>query len=347
MALAFSRSQVSTKFEIINKKKIFKENLNEPKGNPKIDFYLHTPPFSKHKSNNYKIGYFYWEADTLPKSWASDIRRSVDELWVPCELTRLACIKSGFKRPIEVLHTPCDTDISYSKVSIPSPLTNNLILSDDIFKFYSVFQWHERKGYNDLLRAYYKEFNEDDNVILILKVNPVKSNSSSLSKIKSDILKIKKMVNKKKFPKIYLITKHIDRSDLLGLHKMCDSFVLPHKGEGWGMPMHDAMLCESYIITTKYGGITEFLNNDNSFIIDHNIRPVKQMSWTPWYQSYQKWAYPKIAHLRVLMRDVFENKKEYLYKLENAKHVAVSLDISSCSARIEEILSQKRFRRFL
>ncbi|MAG24571.1 hypothetical protein CMI47_03230 [Candidatus Pacearchaeota archaeon] len=347
ISLAFSRSNVQTRFELNKNKRLFGEELNSFQGSPKIDFYLHTPPFSKHRTSNYKIGYFYWEASVLPRLWAKDIQKSVNELWVPCSLIKAACLKTGFKGPIEILHTPCNVDISFSNIAIPSPMTENLVLSDKTFKFYSVFQWSDRKGYTELLKAYYKEFDSNDNVILILKVNPIKKGSNNIAKIKSDILKIKKMMNKKNLPKIYLITQHIDKESLMGLHRACDAFVLPHHGEGWGMPIHDAMLCDSYVITTGFGGITELLNEDNAFLIDHSIHPVKTMDWSPWYQSYQKWAYPKVPHLRVLMRDVYKGKKEYIYKLENARCLAASLDIKSCSERIEKILSKKRFKRFL
>jgi len=344
IALAFSRSNVQTRFELNKSIRFFKEELNNFSGNPKIDFYLHTPPFSRHKTRNYKIGYFYWEADCLPKLWERDICRSLNEIWAPCQLVKSACLRAGFKGPIEILHTPCNTDVIYSKVDIPSPVTDALVLSDKTFKFYSVFQWNERKGYNALLRAYYKEFDANDNVVLILKVNPLKRSGHGVSKIKNDILKIKRMINKKDLPKVYLITDNLKKEALFGLHKMCDAFVLPHHGEGWGMPIHDAMLCDSHIITTKFGGITELLNDDNAFIIDHNMIRVKNMDWSGWYQSYQKWAQPKSAHLSVLMRDVYINNKEYLYKTKNAKSLAASINISSCSEEIEQILSQKRFK---
>jgi hypothetical protein len=347
ICLAFSRSAVNTRFELKGDKKFVDKNLNNFDGTPKVDLYLHTPPFSRHRSNNYKIGYFYWETSILPKSWAKDICKNVNELWVPCNLTKTACLRSGFSGPIEILHTPCDTDVSFSNVAIPSPMTEELILSDNTFKFYSIFQWGERKGYTELLKSYYKEFDGDDNVILILKVNPIRSDKNNIAKIKSDILKIKKMVNKKNSPKIYLITDHLNKQALMGLHRACDAFVLPHHGEGWGMPIHDAMMCDSHIITTSFGGITEFLNNDNAFVIDHTLGAVKPVSWSPWYQPYQKWAYPKVQHLRVLMRNLYENKDKYSSKLESARVLAASLDIKSCSERIEQILLQKRFKRFL
>jgi glycosyltransferase involved in cell wall biosynthesis len=345
-ALSFSRSNVNTRFEIKKDEKLFGEKLNNFNGDSKVDFYIQTPPFAKHRSRNYKIGYFYWETSELPRAWAKDIIKSVDELWLPCELTKNACLQAGFRGPIEVLHTPYNSDIKYSNIAIPSPITKNLVLADDVFKFYSVFQWSERKGYSELLKAYYKEFSSNDNVILILKVNPIRRDKNADSKIKSDILKIKKMINKKNSPKIYLITKHISDNQLAGLHMACDAFVLPHKGEGWGMPIHDAMLMNSYVITTKYGGITEALDEDSAFLIDHKVGPVKPMRWSPWYKPDQKWAYPKVSHLMELMREVYKSREEHSNKLDRAKSIGASFDILSCSMRIEHILSKKRFKGY-
>jgi glycosyltransferase involved in cell wall biosynthesis len=341
-ALSNSRLQVSFGY-----KRNFFKGLKKFEGNPKIDLYLQTPPFSKHKSKNYKIGYFYWEADTLPKLWAKDIRTSVDELWVPCNLTKRACLKAGFKGPIEVLYTPCDMDMTYSKVSIPSPISDSFVLDDNTFKFYSVFQWNERKGYRTLLKAYYNEFDANENVVLVLKVNPVNYSGHGLSKIKNDILKIKKTINKKNLPRIYLITKSLKEEELFGLHKACDAFVLPHHGEGWGMPIHDAMLCDSYVITTKFGGITELLDDSSSFIINHDIRPAKVLDWSPWYGAYQSWARPNCSHLMMLMRKVYANEGEFKTKLEEARCIASSMDLVSFSDKVERILSKPRFKKFI
>ena len=344
ISLAFSRSKAPTQFNLKGGSPKLKKRLNNFKGETKVDFYIQPPPFNKHVSNNYKIGYFYWETNMLPSYWAKDIRRNIDELWVPCDLTRNACLRGGFKGPVEILHTPCNTDLFYSKIEIPSLMTKKLVISDNTFKFYSIFQWNERKGYKELLQAYCREFSENDDVILILKVNPINHKNYGLSRIKSDILKIKKTTNKKDLPKIFLITNHISEEHLFGLHKECDAFVLPHHGEGWGMPIHDAMLCDSHIITTKFGGITELLNKDNANLIEHKLAPVKPMTWSALYNSSQTWAYPSVPNLRALMRDIFENKSKYLYKTENAKTLAASLDINSCSSMIERILSNKRFR---
>jgi len=350
MCKMLSEANLNVKFDLSRGRKgLGEEGLKNFEGPCKVDLYMHTPPFKKHKTKNYKIGYFYWEADTLPKVWAKDIRSSLNELWVPCGLTREACIKAGFKGPIEILPTPCVLDEGFAKIQIPSLHSNDLVLSKDVFKFYSIFQWNERKGYRTLLKAYYNAFNNNDNVVLILKVNPIKHKGHGLSRIKYDIGKIQRsgQWRLKDLPKVFLSTKFLNRQRLLGIHALCDAFVLPHHGEGWGMPIHDAMMNNSYVISTKFGGITEYLNEENSFVINHKIGRVKSMDWNPWYGNYQNWAYPDYIHLTNIMTDLYANKNKYNYKINNASAIAKTLSIEECVKKVENILLKKRFKRFL
>lgn len=347
LGLALSESSVRTRFEFWGPNKDCVKGFDNFGGTPKIDLYIQTPPFSRHKSNNYKIGYFYWEADTLPKVWAKDIRSSINELWVPCNLTANACRKAGFSGPIEILPTPGRISAASDDVQFPSELSPDFALSENIFKFYSIFQWNERKGYSQLLRGYFEEFSSKDNVVLILKVNPIKHRGHGLEKIKADIIRAKASVKKSSgdLPKIFVITNNLSHSTIGGIHKACDAFVLPHRGEGWGMPIHDAIMHGNHVIVTKFGGITEYLSDENSFIIDHETKYVKPMDWNPWYESHQKWAYPRTYSLRKNMRTLYEDKDKFSDKLENLGKLNSKFSIDACSSNIETLLSKSRFLR--
>jgi hypothetical protein len=346
---ALSESSVPTRFEFWGPNAACKKKFNNFSGTPKIDLYIQTPPFAKHRSNNYKIGYFYWEADTLPRLWAKDIRSSVDELWVPCRLTAEACRKAGFKGPLEVLPTPGKIDEESEELQFPSEFSSEYVLSENIFKFYSIFQWNERKGYNQLLRGYFEEFSSKDNVILILKVNPIKHRGHGLPKIKSDIIRAKNSVKKASdnLPKIFVCTDNISRAAIGGIHKACDAFVLPHRGEGWGMPIHDAIMHGNHVITTSFGGITEYLTNENSFVISHDVRPVKPMNWNPWYEASQKWAYPSLFSLKKNMRKLYEDPDSHVEKLEKLEKLNKQFSTEECSKNIESLLSGDRFLRYI
>tara|TARA_B100000131_G_scaffold323028_1_gene379335 strand:- start:1560 stop:2690 length:1131 start_codon:yes stop_codon:yes gene_type:complete len=345
---SFSESKINTSFFFSKKisKSFIKKLINYPK-ECDIDFYIHTPPFSRHRSNKYKIGYFYWEADSLPIEWQRDIL-CLNEIWAPCKLVKKACLRAGFRGPIEILPTPFSrTQEGPTDTMFPSPISDNFLLSDGIFKFYSIFQWHKRKGYSDLLKAYYEEFSADDNVVLIIKTHPLAGERGSVDKIKFDILSIKNRINKKRPAKVFLITDFLEKNQIDDLHRGSDCFVLPHRGEGWGMPIHDALLAGNHVIATKYGGITEFLDEDSLHIIPHDIGPVREMPWTHLYSSSQSWAYPKYICLKEIMRDVYKNKSNnyYIDRCNNGKSIAESFSIESCSKNIEKILSKDRFKQ--
>lgn len=345
---AISDSRVDAKFVFSGPNKSFSENLVNLDISPKIDLYIQPPPFNCHRSNNYKIGYFYWEADLLPKRWAKDIVASLDEVWVPCELTKKSCIMAGFKKNIEILPTPAKKPKDNLLVQFAGP-NSDLKISDSTFKFYSIFQWNERKGYKTLLRAYFEEFSSKENVILILKVNPINHKLHGLEKIKKDILKIKNSISTKKtnLPKILLITENLSNDIISGIHNSCDAFVLPHRGEGWGMPIHDAINHKNLIITTGFGGVTEWLDEDNSFLIEHSMSSVSEMNWNPWYASYQSWAKPSLFSLRCIMRHCFDKKDLLNYKKENLSKIINKFTIQSCSNNIENILSKNRFTKLI
>lgn len=347
--IAFSDSNIDTNFGDLEKLP-GGISLSSYNGNCDIDFAIRMPRFKQRSAIcGYRIGYFYWETDSIPLSWADDIRKNIDELWVPCNLVREACIKAGFRGPIEIVPTPLGLNLDASPVGIQSHASPDKILSNDTFKFYSIFQWNQRKGYETLLASYFEEFSRNENVVLILKVNPIDHKFHGLDRIKRDILKAKRLTKRRAatLPRIFLCTDHLDNSHINGLHRECDVFVLPHRGEGWGMPIHNAMMNESLVITTKYGGITEFLDEETALIIDHNIAPAKKMSWTNLYSDTQRCAYPSGKHLRKLMRLSFSSKGAFSDKVARAKDLAEEFSIKNCADTIESIFSQKRFQRFI
>ena len=328
-AKAFSISDVPTHFNFaqnsIQKNKDFYTSLDNYSGSTDIDFYLQPPPWSRHKSSKYKIGYFYWEADTLPHSWVKKINQ-VDEIWAPCVMVKNACRKAGFKGPLKVVHTP---GLEFEKEEpLSLELNNNFVLNDKYFKFYSIFQWHFRKGFDILLHAYYSTFSEDDNVVLILKVNPLNIGKYTLDGIKSDIAKIKKAY-KKKHPLIYLSAELVSAQDISSIHYMGDCYVAPHRGEGWGMPIFDAMHAGSHIITTPYGGITDHFTDNSSNLLKFKKTPVRNMEWSPFYNPRQMWAEPSTSNLGKIMMDIYQNPDEYKYKINNAHKIVKKLNIES------------------
>lgn len=270
-----------------------------------IDFFLRPPPWIC-KASRRKIAYFYWEALPLPTAWASVIN-SVDEIWAPCPLVAEGCRLAGFKGPIKIVPTPA---LPVDLVTIPSLKIDGM--PKDSFVFYSISQWHNRKGWNELLSAYFDEFSTSDNVSLIIKTNPI--NSSVQHMIIEDIKAIKSKFENKQTARLVVIPNIISEQELLSIHKAGHCYVAPHHGEGWGMPIHDAIMFGKQIIATKFGGVVEFLSDECFYPIPFEMAAVTGMEWNGAYEATQKWAQPDVLELKKLMRDAYMNYKQNIGK---------------------------------
>lgn len=191
-----------------------------------------------------------------------DIERTkeFDEVWVPSNFSVTAYQQSGIEN---IRKIPLGVDESlYKSESQLEPMGKP-------FMFLSVFSWSFRKGYDVLLRSYYERFSDRDNVLLTIvsRVLGVQSKGGT-DQIISDINSIKKEFGNKSLPKIRLITHPLTETQLINLYNQSDCFVLPTRGEGFCLPLLEAGFCKLPIISTNYSGHLEFLDKNNSTLLD-------------------------------------------------------------------------------
>lgn len=272
------------------------------KGGPAadIDFFLKPPPWNPGRAKR-RIAHFYWEAIPLPRQWSCVIN-TVNEIWAPCPLVATCCKEAGFKGRIEIVPTPA-LPMNYSDI----PDIKFKGINKDSFVFYSIFQWHNRKGWKELLSAYFEEFTSSDNVCLVIKTNPI--NHMLQDQIVEDVRLFKSNIKNKDTAPLMLIPSIISEKELLSIHKAGHCYVAPHHGEGWGMPIHDAILAGKQIIATKFGGVVEYLDDKSFHPIPFTMAQVTDMDWNGAYNSTQQWAQPNVSALMSIMRDVYANHK--------------------------------------
>lgn len=83
------------------------------------------------------------------------------------------------------------------------------------------------------------------------------------------------------------ITRDLSRDELNQLYLDCDVYYSPHKSEGFGMHLLDAMAFGKKVVATGYSGCMEFLNSENSYLIDYKLDDVDD----DFYKGV--WAFPK------------------------------------------------------
>jgi glycosyltransferase involved in cell wall biosynthesis len=179
----------------------------------------------------------------------------------------------------------------------------------DTFVFYSIFQWIERKNPLGLLMAYLTEFNADDNVALVLKTYRINPSRTEQEIIKKEIRGLKETLRLGNWPLVQFFGDLYPTEVIKGFHKRGDCMVLPHRGEGFGIPHAEAMSYGNPVIATRYGGNLEFMTDENSYLVNYQEAPVSGMIFGN-YHGHMVWADPDIMDLRHQMREVFTHREK-------------------------------------
>ena len=244
-------------------------------------------------SGSYKVGYSMLEVTGIPSDWVEQANAQ-DEIWEPTQFNKETFSSSGVSRPIHVM--PLGVDVNYFHPFIKSRRFN------DRFVFMSVFEWGERKAPELLLRAYNQEFSSKDDVLLLLKV----INTDPALNIERQVEAMRLRTDRA--PVVMVLNQNIPSYQMGSLYCSSDCFVLPTRGEGWGMPTLEAMACGLPTISTAWSAQTEFFNDEVGYPIDIK-RMIPAVAKCPYYQGFE-WVDPDVDHLASLMRHVYENPEE-------------------------------------
>jgi GT2 family glycosyltransferase len=249
----------------------------------------------------YRIGFTMLETDRIPAEWVRQANL-MDEVWVPSSFNARMFRESGVKRPIHVIPLGVDPDHFNPRI-VQYPLTG-------VYAFLSIFEWGERKMPELLLKAFNDEFRCDERVVLICKTLNVDAGVDVHAQIAA--LGLHPLGGR-----IHLSLNQLVPTYQLGaLYRSANCFVISTRGEGWGMPMIEAMACGLPVIATDWSAHCDFMNAENAYPLPID-RLVPAEAKCPYYAG-ANWAEPSYGHLRRLMRHVFEHQAEARAKGEKA-----------------------------
>jgi GT2 family glycosyltransferase len=242
----------------------------------------------------YKIGYTMLEVDGFPREWVRQANR-MDEVWVPSEFNRQGFLRCGLRRPVHVV--PLGVDGRYFHPGIktfPNPAGE--------YVFLALFEWGERKEPGLLLRTFNDEFSASEPVRLICKV----INRDPGLQVKEEIRRLKLSSAGGRIS--YLFNLEFPHYQLGSLYGSADAFVSVSRGEGWNMPLMEAMACGLPSIGTDWGAHQEFLHAGVGYPLSVR-RLVPAQAKCPYYKGFF-WADPDPDHLRFLLRHIYEHRDE-------------------------------------
>lgn len=276
------------------------------------------------------IGFCVWEGDMIPYYWLEYlIDRSVDQIWVPSQHTKDAIIKSLEESYTDFLTDEFNDAYLINKIKIVphgvdlsifnsqsdnrkgNSIGENSVLdtgnagsSPVPFVFMCAKGWRgtdwDRGGVQYTIKAFAEEFKKDENVELIVKLNPSYINPEILTE----------SLNNLKLPEdsgdIKLNVDNIPYKELSKFYSQADVHISTTRAEAFNLPCIETMACGIPNIVTGYGGQMDFINSDNGWFIDYKLEEVKEDIQ---YEEV-KWATPKLDDIKKKMRWCFEHQKE-------------------------------------
>jgi glycosyltransferase involved in cell wall biosynthesis len=243
-----------------------------------------------------------WEFGALPRDWIAPINALVDEVWVPTAFVRDCFVAAGIdaSRVQVVPHGASERFFEDDVEPLPLPTTKR-------FKFLFVGGTLPRKGIDVLLKAFAQTFTGQDDVCLIVKDMGV----ASIYQGQTAEARIAEVRTPPDAPEIVHLRDDLDEAGMAALYRACDCLVHPYRGEGFGLPIVEAMASGLPVIVTGSGAALDFCCDDHAYLV-----PARRVTLPeprigdiathglPWL------AEPDGDHLRRWLRHVFEHPEE-------------------------------------
>lgn len=246
------------------------------------------------------IGYWAWELPVAPDSWKSSARY-LSEIWVPSDFVADAVKKLVPNKSVKTVpHWPNvvrgsdQSETNATKLRI-------LVMADGRSSF-------ERKniiGAIDMFRAAYDPSIPAE---LVIKTRNA-AEFPELARMLSDLPDAE--------------TTHLDgnwtRDEVLKLIHSCDIFLSPHRAEGFGLNLSEAMSLGRVVVATGWSGNLEFMTKDNSVLLDFDMEPVRDPHNV--YDGFEQtvWAKPLVDSAAEVLADLMSSPNKRIAIGQRAK----------------------------
>ena len=202
---------------------------------------------------------------------------------------------------------------------------------DRPFRFLHVSSCFPRKGVDVLLAAWGAAFTQDDPVELVIKTFPNIHN-----RVNDEIRALH--ARHPEAAAIILINQDIDAAAMrAALYRSADMVVCPTRGEGFGLPLAEALAMGKPVITTAYGGQSDFCNPDTAWLCDYSFAYAQ----THLDVTDLVWVEPDAGSLARLLREVLATIYGLSLNSDARRRAGASFEHTSPGTRLPNARSQR------
>lgn len=249
----------------------------------------------------YNIGAPYWEYPEIPKNHLAGFD-ALDEIWTSNSFLT-DCFRPATDVPIieMPLHLP-----------FPENLDETARIDDETFVFGYVFDFNSmasRKDPTALILAFLECFGDtpDARVELVLKYSMEKSRWINPARVE-DFLRLAALDQR-----IKLIPDAYSTEEMAQLMQSFDAYISPHRAEGLGRGIVEAMMRGKAVAATKYSGPAQFMDADWSYPLRFYPTHVGEEAFADTRPGFS-WVEVEMESLVATMLDLAANPKEAAHK---------------------------------
>lgn len=255
-------------------------------------------------NDTYTILFLIWESEYIPSRLKKNVNL-FNEIWTASTYCK-ELFQNVYNGPIITVPHPVEVNLQ--------PVQNKRISSffdKKKFSFLFIFSYHssiERKNPFFLMDAFSKAFGNNEEVELIIKTVGAET-------FKQSERHLQQFASTKK--NIKIINVNLDKNSVNHLINDCNCYVSMHHSEGFGLTLAEAMYLGKPTVATNYSGNTEFMNENNSFLVDYELGSIENPDIN--FCSKTVWANPVMEDAIKKIREVYENVGLRNEKAVNAK----------------------------
>jgi glycosyltransferase involved in cell wall biosynthesis len=251
-------------------------------------------------TGRYNAAVFFWEFDDyfhFPDAFAV-----LEEAIAFTDFVAMAIRKAapaGFK--VTKLNFPFVKN--WELTQSPQAVRRQHAIADNDFVFIFNFDFRsicERKNPVAILRALEMAFNESDRIILIMKTIHAEFKGQNFVEFET-VLNEMTLRNR-----VIVINESLNRNEMMSLINAADSYISLHRSEGLGLGMMEAMSMGKPVIGTAFGGNLDFMNTDNSLLVNYKLVPLER-DLGP-YKKGWLWAEADVQMAAGYMRKLYDDR---------------------------------------
>ena len=284
----------------------FDSLLAKPPDKERVNIYHCVPTIQQRvKYAKHNVGFATFETYDPPKEWLTILNHRNDASIVPSQFNLNIFAHAGVKKPLVYVPHCIDFDTYGDDVER---------VKRSKFTFLFLGTWRKRKGYEELLEAWFLEFSGKDNVQLLIKTDYTHKAQAYMNKVKRSM-----GLDKKDTAPILFENKVFDELNLPKFMKSVDCLISPHKGEGFGLPGLQCMALGVPVVITNFAGCQDYANEETATLLEPTgFKLLNGLDEYPQFRK-KKWAFVSVQDIRSTMRNVLENYDDAKHKAEYGK----------------------------